>query len=40
MTRTRAYAVVVAACALPRLAVIVHQQGGSYQPGMFASMTS
>jgi AhpD family alkylhydroperoxidase len=23
-----------------RLAVIVHQQGGSYQPGMFASMTS
>jgi AhpD family alkylhydroperoxidase len=23
-----------------RLAVIVHQQGGSYEPGMFASMTS
>jgi AhpD family alkylhydroperoxidase len=23
-----------------RLAVIVHQQGGSYQPGMFASMMS
>jgi len=23
-----------------RLAVIVHQQGGSYQPGMFASLTS
>jgi AhpD family alkylhydroperoxidase len=23
-----------------RLAVIVHQQGGSYQPGMFTSMTS
>ncbi len=23
-----------------RLAVIVHQQGGSYQPGMFASMAS
>jgi AhpD family alkylhydroperoxidase len=23
-----------------RLAVIVHQQGGSYQPGMFASMLS
>ena len=23
-----------------RLGVIVHQKGGSYQPGMFASMTS
>ena len=23
-----------------RLAVIVHQQGGSYEPGMFASLTS
>jgi hypothetical protein len=23
-----------------RLAVIVHQQGGSYEPGMFARMTS
>jgi AhpD family alkylhydroperoxidase len=23
-----------------RLAVIVHQQGGSYEPGMFANMTS
>ena len=23
-----------------RLAVIVRQQGGSYEPGMFASMTS
>ena len=23
-----------------RLAVIVHQQGGSYEPGMFASMAS
>ena len=23
-----------------RLAVIVHQEGGSYEPGMFASMTS
>lgn len=23
-----------------RLAVIVHQQGGSYEPGMFASMTN
>ena len=26
--------------AVNRLAVIVHQQGGSYEPGMFASLTS
>lgn len=28
MTRKRAYALVVAACALPRLAVLVHERGG------------
>jgi AhpD family alkylhydroperoxidase len=33
-------AVVAMINAANRLAVIVHQQGGSYEPGMFASMTS
>ena len=33
-------AVVALINAANRLAVIVHQQGGSYEPGMFASMTS
>ena len=43
MTVTRYSALAALAAminAANRLAVIVHQKGGSYEPGMFASMAS